>query len=304
MLNIHKFNSAHNKISSPLFPVLVEIEEVIAFLLVQVCWGLGYVVATLSFGVVEMSIDTVILLLLDSYDPRMQKESKSNLAGGGGSGGGVGITGMGEGIGYGSGSGWGGGFGGGRGYGVGSGHGGGLGIIGCETCLPARSCACPCQVSGGWGELQSHSKSAAHLEPKLAESTGIPSVGITGMGTGPIVVQPPYNPYPSVGSCPCPCPEEGGWGVIQSHSKSAAHLEPEFAGRMVMPGGGSNIAANNDPISSNASMQDQEGHQARNGYGPFEFAKNDGEPAPPDRSATERNEMEDHKVTQGKPHGG
>jgi choline transporter-like protein 2/4/5 len=27
----------------------------------QVCWGLGYVVATLFFAVVEMSIDTIIL---------------------------------------------------------------------------------------------------------------------------------------------------------------------------------------------------------------------------------------------------
>ncbi|GLT62149.1 hypothetical protein SLA2020_348070 [Shorea laevis] len=48
MLDAHKFRSAHNKISSPLFPVLV-------------CWGLGYVVATLFFAVVEMSIDTIIL---------------------------------------------------------------------------------------------------------------------------------------------------------------------------------------------------------------------------------------------------
>ncbi|PON84106.1 Choline transporter-like [Trema orientale] len=48
MLDSHKYRSAHNKISSPLFPVLV-------------CWGLGYVVATLFFAVVEMSIDTIIL---------------------------------------------------------------------------------------------------------------------------------------------------------------------------------------------------------------------------------------------------
>ncbi|KAG6591969.1 Choline transporter protein 1, partial [Cucurbita argyrosperma subsp. sororia] len=48
MSDTHKYRSAHNKISSPLFPVLV-------------CWGLGYVVATLFFGVVEMSIDTIIL---------------------------------------------------------------------------------------------------------------------------------------------------------------------------------------------------------------------------------------------------
>ncbi|KAL3503232.1 hypothetical protein ACH5RR_037681 [Cinchona calisaya] len=48
MLDTHKYKSAHNKISSPIFPVLV-------------CWGLGYVVATLFFAVVEMSIDTIIL---------------------------------------------------------------------------------------------------------------------------------------------------------------------------------------------------------------------------------------------------
>ncbi|XP_050368467.1 choline transporter protein 1 [Argentina anserina] len=48
MLDTHRYKSAHNKISSPLFPVLV-------------CWGLGYVVATLFFSVVEMSIDTIIL---------------------------------------------------------------------------------------------------------------------------------------------------------------------------------------------------------------------------------------------------
>ncbi|KAK6946733.1 Choline transporter-like [Dillenia turbinata] len=48
MLDTHKYQSAHNKISSPLLPVLV-------------CWALGYVVATLFFAVVEMSIDTIIL---------------------------------------------------------------------------------------------------------------------------------------------------------------------------------------------------------------------------------------------------
>ncbi|KAM7278801.1 hypothetical protein ACFE04_005935 [Oxalis oulophora] len=48
MLGSHKYSSSHNKISSPLFPVLV-------------CWCLGYVVATLFFKVVEMSIDTIIL---------------------------------------------------------------------------------------------------------------------------------------------------------------------------------------------------------------------------------------------------
>ncbi|GMP74691.1 hypothetical protein CsSME_00032043 [Camellia sinensis var. sinensis] len=48
MLDGHKYKSAHNKVSSPLFPVLV-------------CWTLSYVVATLFFAVVEMSIDTIIL---------------------------------------------------------------------------------------------------------------------------------------------------------------------------------------------------------------------------------------------------
>ncbi|KAJ6806083.1 choline transporter-like protein 2 [Iris pallida] len=48
MLNTYKYKSAHNKISSPLFPVLV-------------CWCLGYIVATLFFAVVEMAIDTIIL---------------------------------------------------------------------------------------------------------------------------------------------------------------------------------------------------------------------------------------------------
>lgn len=48
MLDTHKYRSAHDKISSPLFPVLA-------------CWGLGYIVATLFFAVVEMSIDTIIL---------------------------------------------------------------------------------------------------------------------------------------------------------------------------------------------------------------------------------------------------
>ncbi|KAK4255787.1 hypothetical protein QN277_008740 [Acacia crassicarpa] len=48
MLDTHKYRSSHNKISSPLLPVMV-------------CWALGYVVATLFFAVVEMSIDTIIL---------------------------------------------------------------------------------------------------------------------------------------------------------------------------------------------------------------------------------------------------
>ncbi|ERM95191.1 hypothetical protein AMTRI_Chr07g31260 [Amborella trichopoda] len=48
MLHTHKYKDAHNKISSPLLPVLV-------------CWGLGYIVASLFFAVVEMAIDTIIL---------------------------------------------------------------------------------------------------------------------------------------------------------------------------------------------------------------------------------------------------
>ncbi|XP_051151949.1 choline transporter protein 1 [Andrographis paniculata] len=55
MLDDHKYKSAHNKISSPLFPVLV-------------CWGFGYVVASLFFGVVEMSIDTIILSFCQDSD--------------------------------------------------------------------------------------------------------------------------------------------------------------------------------------------------------------------------------------------
>ncbi|MBA0550053.1 hypothetical protein Golob_021033 [Gossypium lobatum] len=48
VLDTHKYSSGHNKLSSPLLPVLV-------------CWTLGYVVAALFFAVVEMSIDTLIL---------------------------------------------------------------------------------------------------------------------------------------------------------------------------------------------------------------------------------------------------
>lgn len=55
MLDTHKYKSAHNKITSPLFPVLV-------------CWGFGYIVATLFFGVVEMSIDTIILSFCQDSD--------------------------------------------------------------------------------------------------------------------------------------------------------------------------------------------------------------------------------------------
>nr|GMD84086.1 choline transporter-like protein 2 [Ipomoea batatas] len=55
MLDTHKYKSAHDKISSPLFPVLV-------------CWGLGYIVATLFFVVVQMSIDTIILSFCQDSD--------------------------------------------------------------------------------------------------------------------------------------------------------------------------------------------------------------------------------------------
>ncbi|EEE61921.1 hypothetical protein OsJ_16656 [Oryza sativa Japonica Group] len=48
MLDTHKYKSAHNKISSPLVPVVVS-------------WALGFIVAKLFFQVVEMSIDTIIL---------------------------------------------------------------------------------------------------------------------------------------------------------------------------------------------------------------------------------------------------
>nr|TKW08025.1 hypothetical protein SEVIR_6G001500v2 [Setaria viridis] len=48
MLDKHKYRSGHNKISSPLVPVLVS-------------WALGYTVAKLFFAVVEMSIDTIML---------------------------------------------------------------------------------------------------------------------------------------------------------------------------------------------------------------------------------------------------
>lgn len=48
MLDNHKYRSSHSKISSPLFPVLL-------------CWALGYAVAQLFFGVVETSVETVVL---------------------------------------------------------------------------------------------------------------------------------------------------------------------------------------------------------------------------------------------------
>ncbi|KZV30226.1 choline transporter-like protein 2 [Dorcoceras hygrometricum] len=55
LLDSHKYKSAHNKISSPLFPVLV-------------CSSFSYIVANLFFGVVEMSIDTVILSYCQDSD--------------------------------------------------------------------------------------------------------------------------------------------------------------------------------------------------------------------------------------------
>ncbi|XP_051126345.1 choline transporter protein 1-like [Andrographis paniculata] len=55
MLDTYKYKSSHNKISSPLFPALV-------------CWCFGYIVATLFFGVVEMSVDTIILSFCQDSD--------------------------------------------------------------------------------------------------------------------------------------------------------------------------------------------------------------------------------------------
>lgn len=55
MLDTHRFRSSHNKVSSPLFPVLA-------------CSTLGYVVATLFFAVVEISIDTIILSFCQDSD--------------------------------------------------------------------------------------------------------------------------------------------------------------------------------------------------------------------------------------------
>ncbi|KAK7405223.1 hypothetical protein VNO78_06422 [Psophocarpus tetragonolobus] len=74
MLDTHKYNSAHNKTSSPLFPVVV-------------CWALGYIVATLFFAVVEMSIDTIVLSFCQDseehqgtaqYAPPLLMETLSN----------------------------------------------------------------------------------------------------------------------------------------------------------------------------------------------------------------------------------
>jgi choline transporter-like protein 2/4/5 len=86
MLDKHKYRSGHNKISSPLVPVLVSdhqsLQHMVEFLYLgaiwmkklmsderatfslffwQLSWALGYIVAKLFFAVVEMSIDTMVL---------------------------------------------------------------------------------------------------------------------------------------------------------------------------------------------------------------------------------------------------
>ncbi|KAG0610439.1 hypothetical protein M758_7G065600 [Ceratodon purpureus] len=48
MLDTHTYKSGHDKVSSPLFPVLF-------------CWFVGYLAAGMFFGVVEMAIDTILL---------------------------------------------------------------------------------------------------------------------------------------------------------------------------------------------------------------------------------------------------
>ncbi|KAF5760824.1 hypothetical protein HanXRQr2_Chr16g0757931 [Helianthus annuus] len=42
---------------------------------IQACWGLGYVVATLFFAVVEMSIDTIMRVGVSGI-ARMQRNTK------------------------------------------------------------------------------------------------------------------------------------------------------------------------------------------------------------------------------------
>ncbi|KAL3508655.1 hypothetical protein ACH5RR_028056 [Cinchona calisaya] len=66
MLDTRKYRSAHNKISSPLFPVLV-------------CWNPGYVVATLFFAVMEMSIDTNILSFCQNSNEHQGTSTKELL---------------------------------------------------------------------------------------------------------------------------------------------------------------------------------------------------------------------------------
>lgn len=55
MLESSQYKSGHNKVSSPLFPVLF-------------CWLIGYVVASLFFAVVEMTIDTIILSFCEDIE--------------------------------------------------------------------------------------------------------------------------------------------------------------------------------------------------------------------------------------------
>lgn len=55
MLETPQYKSGNNKISSPLFPVLL-------------CWTIGYVVASLFFAVVEMTIDTIILSFCEDIE--------------------------------------------------------------------------------------------------------------------------------------------------------------------------------------------------------------------------------------------
>ncbi|KAH7843937.1 hypothetical protein Vadar_022535 [Vaccinium darrowii] len=324
MLNAHKYNSAHNKITSPLFPVLV-------------CWGLGYVVATLFFGVVEMSIDTIILsfcqdsdehqglssahrLLLDSIDDNKPRESPSNMAEGG-NGGGVGLTGMeglGAGFGYGSGhgsgngggSGWGVGFGGGKGFGMTPYPGFGQPFYGAEPWPPLDSCTCPCPCNqgGGWARLYSPSKSPAHLEPEITGSMGMPS-GWSNMGAHnePITSNDAKDRH-EAHQAPS---RYGPFEVAPNNG------EPTPLDGSAQASGGSNTGAHNKPITSNDAKDRHEARQAPSSYGPFEVAPNNGEPTPPDRSAQEvpmndgepsppdgsarkrRNEMVDPKVMNG-----
>ena len=53
---------------STIFSMEVTTRNGIALFLMQVCWGFGYVVATLFFSVVEMSIDTIILSFCQDSD--------------------------------------------------------------------------------------------------------------------------------------------------------------------------------------------------------------------------------------------
>lgn len=55
MLETSRYKSGHSKVSSPLFPVLF-------------CWAVGYVVASLFFAVVEMTIDTIILSFCEDIE--------------------------------------------------------------------------------------------------------------------------------------------------------------------------------------------------------------------------------------------